>query len=176
MQLNGLFRTIDIRKVFNFVSHSFLFSTLERFRFGNRFIKWLKVLLRKQEPCIINGGNTAKYFKFEKDKRQGDPVPAYLFILFIIFVSVKENKNLKGINITISPYIYIRNIIWWHKNIPKRWRILIEIMKVFDIFSSLSCLKPSKSKCEIAGIGAPKWVKLTLCGNVLTWDQTLLKF
>ena len=111
LQLNGLFGTIDIRKVFSFVSHSFLFSTLERFRFGNRFIKWLKVLLRKQEPCIINGGNTAKYFKFEKDKRQGDPVPAYLFILFIIFVSVKENKNMKGINITISPYIYIRNII-----------------------------------------------------------------
>ena len=42
---------------------------------------------------------------------------------------------------------------------------LREIMKVFDIFSSFSGLKPKKkTKCEVAGIGALKGAKMALCG------------
>ena len=37
-------------------------------------------------------------------------------------------------------------------------------MKTFDIFSTFSGLKPNKSKCEIAGLGALKRVKLALFG------------
>ena len=37
-------------------------------------------------------------------------------------------------------------------------------MKTFDIFSTFSGLKPNKSKCEIAGLGALKAVKLALYG------------
>ena len=37
-------------------------------------------------------------------------------------------------------------------------------MKNFDIFPTFSGLKPNKSKCEIANLGATKWVKLALCG------------
>ena len=37
-------------------------------------------------------------------------------------------------------------------------------MKAFDIFSSFSGLKPNKSKCEVVGIVALKWVKMVLCG------------
>ena len=36
-------------------------------------------------------------------------------------------------------------------------------MKTCDIFSTFSGLKPNKSKCEIAGFGALKGVKLALC-------------
>ena len=41
---------------------------------------------------------------------------------------------------------------------------LIEVMKVFDIFSSFSGLKPNKSECKFTGIGALKGTKLALCG------------
>ena len=40
----------------------------------------------------------------------------------------------------------------------------MELMKTFDIFSTFSGLKPNKSKCEIADLGALKGVKLALCG------------
>ena len=39
-----------------------------------------------------------------------------------------------------------------------------ELMKTFDIFSTFFELKPNKSKCETAGLGALKGIKLTLCG------------
>ena len=37
-------------------------------------------------------------------------------------------------------------------------------MKNFDIFLTFSGLKPNKSKCELAGWGVLKGVKLALCG------------
>ena len=52
-----------------------------------------------QKPRIFhNGGNTIKYIRLEKGKKQGDPISAYLFILVleIVFLSIKENKNIKG--------------------------------------------------------------------------------
>ena len=36
-------------------------------------------------------------------------------------------------------------------------------MGFFDIFSTFSGLKPNNIKCEIAGLGALKGVKLALC-------------
>ena len=41
---------------------------------------------------------------------------------------------------------------------------LIEVMEVFDISSSFSGLKPNKTNCEVAGIGALSEAKLALCG------------
>ena len=37
-------------------------------------------------------------------------------------------------------------------------------MNVFDSFSIYSGLKPSKPKCDIAGIGILKGVSMELCG------------
>ena len=45
---------------------------------------------------------------------------------------------------------------------------LIEVMKAFDIFSSFSDLQPNKYKCEVAGIGALKGVKMAPCGMKCT--------
>ena len=72
-------------------------------------MKWIQILLRNQEYCIINGGTSTKYFKLQKGTRQGDPIAAYLFILVleIAFIFFKENKNIKGINIFDDIYFYI---------------------------------------------------------------------
>ena len=108
LKLDGILATIDIQKVFDSVDHSFLISTLERYRFSNRFLKWVKILLKNQESCIINGGNTTKHFKLEKGTRQGDPISAYLFILVleIVYLSIKENKKIKGLNIFNHTFLY----------------------------------------------------------------------
>ena len=39
LKLDGLLGTIDIQKAFDSVDHSFLISTLEKYGFGNEFLK-----------------------------------------------------------------------------------------------------------------------------------------
>ena len=125
----------------------------------------MKILLKNHESCIINSGNTTKCFKLEKGTRQGDPISAYLLILVleIIFQCIKENKNIKGLNIFNHIFLYTAyadDTTFFLKDKES----LTEVMKAFDIFSSFSGLKPNKSKCEVAGIGALKGAKMALCG------------
>ena len=84
------------------------FNNCIKKKIGKTFIKWIQILLRDQEFCIINGGTTTKYFKLKKGTRQGYPISACLFILVfeIAFIFIKENKNIKGINIFDNIFLY----------------------------------------------------------------------
>ena len=80
-QLEGYLVTTDFEKAFDSLNHNFLITALDHYGFGNDFIEWIKILLKNQESCVINGGHTTKYFRLEKGAWQGDPISAYLFIL-----------------------------------------------------------------------------------------------
>ena len=60
-QLEGYLVAIDFEKAFDSLNHSFLTAALENYDFGNDFIKWIKILLKNRESCMINGGHTTKY-------------------------------------------------------------------------------------------------------------------
>ena len=63
LDLKGYVVTVDIEKAFDSLSHCFLLVCFNEYGCGNDFIKWVEMLLECQESCIINGGNTTKYFK-----------------------------------------------------------------------------------------------------------------
>ena len=104
LSLKNYIVTVDIEKASYSLSHSFLLVCLKKYGYKNDFIKWVEIVLECQEFCIINGGNTTKYFELQKD----DPISAYLFILCleIVFILIKANKRVKGINIFKHTYLY----------------------------------------------------------------------
>ena len=108
LNLKDYIVTVDIEKALNSLSHSFLLVCLKKYGYRNNFINWVEMLLECQDSCIINGGNTPKYFKLQKGPLQGNPVSAYLFILClkIMFILIKVNKRAKGINIFEHTYFY----------------------------------------------------------------------
>ena len=72
--------TVDIEKAFDSINHSFLMCVLKKIGFGNEFQKWIQILMKNPELCVINGSKTTPYFKLERGTRQGDPISVYLFI------------------------------------------------------------------------------------------------
>ena len=107
LTIDGYLVTVDIEKAFNSLDHEFLLVVLNKFGFGNYFIDWIKIFSTNQESCVINGGSTTSYFRLEKGARHGDPISTYLFIiaLEIIFAMVKNNANIKGLNIFNHNYL-----------------------------------------------------------------------
>ena len=86
-----------------------------------------------------------------------------ILVLEIVVPSIKENKKIKGLNIFNYNFLYTAyadDTTFFSKYTES----MIEVMRVFDIFSSFSGLKPKKSKCEVAGIEALKGAKTALCG------------
>ena len=71
----------DIEKAFDSVDHTFLIAVLKKFGFGDEFIRWVRIILNRQESCIPNNGHATGYFPLSSGTRQGDPISAFLFIL-----------------------------------------------------------------------------------------------
>ena len=46
----------------------------------------------------------------------------------------------------------------------KNTKSVINLLEIFKHFPQISGLKPNKSKCEIAGVGVLKGVKVAICG------------
>ena len=164
-KMEGFLVTMDFEKAFDLLDHIFLISVLKRFGFGQNSVSWIEIILKNQESCVINGGTTTKYFKLNRGACQGDPISAYLFILAfeIIFLLIKENPHIKGLNIFDHCYLYsgyADDATFFLKDVNS----IKEMVNSFHIFSSFSGLRPNLSKCEIAGIGVLKGVKVAVCG------------
>ena len=90
--------TVDIEKSFDPINHSFLTCVLKKFGFGNESPKWIQILIKNLESCVIDGGKTTSYFKLERGTRQGDQISTYLYItaLEVVFSLIKVNPDNKG--------------------------------------------------------------------------------
>ena len=88
---------------------------------------------------------------------------AYLFIicLAILFMLLKNNKNIKGIKIFENTFLctaYANDSTFFLKDKNS----FKELLNTIDYFSFFTGLKPNLSKCEVAGIGALKGVKVAI--------------
>ena len=162
--VGGYLLTADIEKAFDSMDHQFLIAALTKFGFGTSFIDWIKILLNKNESCIINGGTTSKYFELQRGARQGDPIAAYLFIiaLEIYFIMVRSDDQINKLHIFDHDFLltaYADDTTFFVRDLDSIRRIFY----LFDIFSTFSGFKLNVSKCELCGIGVLKGVDTALC-------------
>ena len=157
--------TMDIQKALDSLDHDFLLFALKKIGSGESFIHWIKVLLNKQQSCIINGGFTTRYFNLEKGACQGDSILAYLFVLAleVLFELIGNNDGIRGT--TLFNYAFLYTVFaddsTFFLNNLLSVKSLIDTFKVFSLFSGL---KANFSKCEIAGLGSLKGILEAVCG------------
>ena len=161
----GYLLTADIEKAFDSIDHTFLLSCLQKYGFGPNFLKWVKILLNKNESCVINGGTTTKYFSLSRGARQGDPIAAYFFILVleVFFIMVRDNEDIKKLDIYGFSFLlsaYADDTTFFVSDLNS----VTHINNTFNLFSKFSGLKLNKAKCELCGIGANKGDVRALCG------------
>ena len=152
-KISGYLLTVDFKRAFHSLNQKFLIAVLKKYGFGEDFIDWIKILLRDQESCVINGGQTTTYFRLEHGARQSDPILAYLFILALelFFILIKSNKNIHGINIFNHDFlytVYADDTTFFLKDLDS----LKNVLEMLNQFYMVSGLRPNFSKCEIAGI------------------------
>ena len=157
--------TVDTEKVFDSINHSFLTYVLKKIGFGNDFRKWTQILNKNPELCVINGDKTTPCFKLERETRKGDSISAYLSIvaLEVVFPLIKANADIEGRRFFSHIFLYSAcpdDTTFFLRN----EKSATEVIKTFDKFSLFSGLKINNAKCEIAGIGVKKGVKMALCG------------
>ena len=100
-EIEAILFSADFEKAFDSIEHTFIFATLQSFRFGPDFIQWVKTFLYKAESCVMNNGSSISYFYLERGTHQRDPISTYLFILAleILFIQIRDNHHIKGIMI-----------------------------------------------------------------------------
>ena len=149
--------TVDIDSI----NHSFLMCVLKKFGFGNDFRKWIQILMKNPESCVINGGKTTPYFNLERGTRQG--ISLFIIALEVVFSLIKANPDIQGVQCFSHTFLHsacANDTTFFIRN----EKSATEVIKTFDKFSLFSELKINNATCEIAGIGVKKGFKMALCG------------
>ena len=81
-QKNAAVVSLDIKKAFDSLSHSFLQGVYDFFNIGPRLKKWITMLSTKRRACVIlEGGKVTEFFDLERGNAQGDTISPFLFNL-----------------------------------------------------------------------------------------------
>ena len=105
--LPGTLLMIDFEKAFDSVSWNFIDKTLEYFKFGPSFRRWISVFQNKSISAVSQAGFLSNFFQLGRSCRQGDPISSYIFLLCaeILSIRIKHNPDIKGIKIDENEHL-----------------------------------------------------------------------
>ncbi len=90
--------SIDMTKAFDRVNREFLFKIMEKLNFGEKFLKWVKIMYLETSSRLIINGNVSKSFRLTRGVRQGCPLSPLLYIICAesLLEYVRKNETVKG--------------------------------------------------------------------------------
>lgn len=74
---------MDFEKAYDNVSLNYLRFIFRRMGFGERWRKWMEMLVLNSNMSVLVNGSPAKEFGVGKGLRHGDPLPSFLFVLVV---------------------------------------------------------------------------------------------
>jgi len=94
--------TLDAKKAFDSVDHSYLTHILGLFGFPPNYIRNVKTIYNDLHASILVNGFTSDNINIEQSVKQGDALSCALFIIAIepLLRQINSNSNIKGITLT----------------------------------------------------------------------------
>ncbi len=145
----GILLMLDFEKAFDSLEWNFMTTVLQKFNFGNGFIKWVNILYNKPLISIKNNGWLSKDIKLQRGIRQGCPLSALLFVLAveIMAIEIRKNQNIRGFqcgNTEIKDSLYADDTTLLLADIES----LGEAIRTVNKFSSVAGPKLNVDKTE----------------------------
>jgi hypothetical protein len=139
----GVLIKIDLARAFDSVSWNFLSEVLRRMGFGQRYLKWVYILLSTANTRVLVNGNPGRRFTHARGLRQGDPTSPMLFVaaMEVLTAAIKRAtkqqlfRSLAGISELQRISVYADDVILFCK--PESLE-LHAIKGIFQIFSEAS--------------------------------------
>lgn len=174
----GMLLLIDFATAFDSLSWSFMYKVLEFFKFGQNFIKWIKVFYKDIKSCVIINGHLSDWFNIHRGCRQGDPLSPYLFILCaeVLAVLIKQNKNINGIKVNTVEFLVSQYADDTSLLLDGTEQSLRNTMKVLKFYANISGLYINVEKTKAVWIGSMKHSNVNLCLDLgLHWENSNFK-
>ena len=98
--VNGAIVALNQEKVYDKLTHPYLWKVLEKLKFPEESIRMIKALYRDARTLVIINGVISEPFIVTRGVRQGDPMLCILFNLGIEPLAANiHNSDIKGINV-----------------------------------------------------------------------------
>ena len=142
---------LDAEKAFDRVEWDFLFATLRRFGFGERFIAWVKLLYTSPLASVRTNDISSPYFELQRGTRQGCPLSPLLFALSIkpLAIAIRSDVKISGITrggIEQKISLYADDVILYLSNPATS---LPRVLHCLEQFGAISGYKLNISKSEL---------------------------
>lgn len=143
-------------KAFDRVSHKYLFTVLEKFGFGPKFIKWIRIFYTDIFSAVKCKGFLSKYFPVSNSVRQGCPISALLYVICAEPLARTITTNL-AINPIKIPDTNETSSVFQHADdttcTVEDIQSIEAILEIFEKYGKASGSKINKNKTEIMPIG-----------------------
>ncbi len=100
-EIDGGIIFIDQSKAYDRVEWKWVKKCLEKFNFGERFIKWIMMLYQSAKSTILTNGHMTEKISLTRGLRQGSPLSALLYILQAepFAETIRKSNKITGIKI-----------------------------------------------------------------------------
>ncbi len=156
-KINSVLISLDAKKAFDSVDHSYIRRTLEAYGFGEHFIKTFQTLYKDISARILVNGFTTEPIKIERGVKQGDALSCSIFIICIDPLlrnlnsnsSIGEIKTRSGVERSFKAAAYADDISVVCKNSTA---CIQQVFKEYERLTNLSGLELNADKTEILSL------------------------
>ena len=172
---NGYLVSLDAKKAFDSLSHSYIRDTIKLYGLGEKFATIFDTLYRNITTKVIINGSLTESIKIGRGVKQGDALSCSLFILCMnnVIHNINENKNITSLMVGSFK---CRKVVAYADDIAivtQNKESIQEIISTYKNFSRQSGLYLNTEKTEILNLKTYTPESLKIDGAKIKLSQSI---